>query len=262
MKQRVMYLADAQVNLDRHIDKSIMKKTLTLTAALLLGSFNLYAAPLDDNQKQEVKELVRKTLVENPEILVEAMNELRQRELAAQQNADKQMLTDKHKELFENSANPIIGNPKAKLTIAYFGDYNCGFCKRQDPILKQIVKDNPNVKVVIKELPILGPESREAAEFALATFLQDKEKYEAVNQRLMSKPGRHNSSSIQAALKAEGVDGKKLKVNDSVNQQINDNLRLAQELGIRGTPALVFPDEVIRGYTEEDPLKEMIKRRL
>ncbi len=227
-----------------------------------MGSFNLQAATLDDQQKQEVRELVRKTLVENPDILVEAMNELRKQEVAAQQNADKQMLTARHKDLFENPENPVIGNPKAKLTIAYFGDYNCGYCKRQDPVLKKIVEENPNVKIVVKELPILGPESREAAEMALATFKQDKEKYLSVNQRLMSKPGRHSSGSIKAALKAEGVDSEKLKVDESVSKQINENLRLAQDLGIRGTPALVFPDEVLRGYTEEAALKEMIKQRL
>ncbi|WP_062268544.1 DsbA family protein [Endozoicomonas arenosclerae] len=239
-----------------------MKKTLILTTTLLMGSFNLQAATLDDQQKQEVRELVRKTLVENPDILVEAMNELRKQEVAAQQNADKQMLTARHKDLFENPENPVIGNPKAKLTIAYFGDYNCGYCKRQDPVLKKIVEENPNVKIVVKELPILGPESREAAEMALATFKQDKEKYLSVNQRLMSKPGRHSSGSIKAALKAEGVDSEKLKVDESVSKQINENLRLAQDLGIRGTPALVFPDEVLRGYTEEAALKEMIKQRL
>ncbi|MGI9279185.1 MAG: DsbA family protein [Endozoicomonas sp.] len=239
-----------------------MKKTLILSTTLLMSSLNLQAAPLDDQQKQEVRELVRKTLVENPDILVEAMNELRKQEVAAQQNADQQLLKARHKDLFENPENPVIGNPKAKLTIAYFGDYNCGYCKRQDPVLKKIVEENPDVKIVVKELPILGPESREAAELALATFKQDKSKYLSVNQRLMSKPGRHSSSSIKAALKAEGVDSDKLKVDESVSRQINDNLRLAQDLGIRGTPALVFPDEVLRGYTEEGALKEMIKQRL
>ncbi|WOG29047.1 DsbA family protein [Endozoicomonas sp. 8E] len=239
-----------------------MKKTLILATTLLMGSLNIQAQSLDDQQKQEVRELVRKTLVENPDILVEAMNELRKREIAAQQNAEKQMLEARQKQLFENPENPIMGNPEASVTIAYFGDYNCGFCKRQDPILKKIVEENPDVKIVIKELPVLGPESREAAEMALATFKLDKDKYLSVNQRLMSRPGRHTSNSIKAALIAEGVDSDKLKVDESVTRQLEENLRLAQELGIRGTPALVFPNEVLRGYTEEGVLKEKIKQRL
>lgn len=241
---------------------STMKKTLILATTLLMSSLSIQAQSLDDQQKQEVRELVRKTLVENPDILVDAMNELRKREIAAQQSAEKQALEARQKQLFENPENPIMGNPEAKVTIAYFGDYNCGFCKRQDPILKKIVEENPDVKIVVKELPVLGPESREAAEMALATFKLDKDKYLPVNQRLMSRSGRHTSSSIEAALKAEGVDSDKLKVDESVTQQLDENLRLAQELGIRGTPALVFPDEVLRGYTEEGVLKEKIKQRL
>ncbi|WP_252178576.1 DsbA family protein [Endozoicomonas sp. 4G] len=239
-----------------------MKKTLILTAALMLSSLNLQAKALDDQQTQEVRELIHKTLVENPEILVEAINVLKKREVAAQQKAEKQVLKTRHKELFENPANPIIGNPEGKVAIAYFGDYNCGFCKRQDPILMKIVEENPDVKIIIKELPVLGPQSREAAEMALATFKQHKDKYLAVNKRLMSKPGKHTSGSIKAALKAEGIDPKTLKVDESVNQQLDENLRLAQELGIRGTPALVFTDEVLKGLMEEDVLKAMIKQRL
>ncbi len=240
-----------------------MKKTLTLTltSALMLGSFNLNAATLDDTQKQEVKELVRKTLVENPDILVEAMNELRKKEMAAQQQSDQQILSAHSKALFENKDNPVIGNPNAKLTIAYFTDYNCQYCKRQDPILRKIAEEYPNIKIVIKETPILGPASTEATQYSLATYNQQKSKYTAIGHRLMSKPGKHDSRSIKAAFKAEGIDVDKLDINTAVSKQINDNLKLFQELGLRGTPAIVFPDEMLRGYTAESALKEMIKQR-
>ncbi len=235
--------------------------TLTLTSALLMGSFNLQAASLDDSQKQEVKDLVRKTLVENPDILIEAMNELRKKEVAVQQQSDQQILSARSQALFGNSDNPVIGNPNAKLTIAYFTDYNCQYCKRQDPILRKITEENPNVKFVIKETPILGPASTEATQYSLATFNQQKDKYTTIGHRLMSKPGKHNSNSIKAAFKAEGIDVKKLEINAAVAKQINDNLKLFQELGLRGTPAIVFPDEMLRGYTDESVLREMIKER-
>ena len=77
----------------------------------------------------------------------------------------------------------------------------------------------------------------------------------------MSKPGRHTSSSIKAAFKAEGIDITKLDVNSAVSRQINDNLKLFQELGLRGTPAIVFPDQMLKGYTDEASLKAMIKER-
>lgn len=239
-----------------------MKKALFLAGSMLLASSNLSAATLDDQQQQQVKDLVRETLIKNPEILIEAMTEYRKREQLAQQNSEGQTLENRKDLLFNDPESPFIGNPKAKLTIVLFADYNCGYCKRQDPILQQLVKENPDVKVVLKELPILGPESLEAANYAMAVFQQDKEKYIAVNNRLMSKPGRHSSASIKAALKAEGVNADDLKIDDKVKQKIQENMQLAQELGIRGTPALVFPDQVLKGYTQMGPLKEMIEKRL
>ena len=239
-----------------------MKKALLLASSMLLASNSLSAATLDDQQQQQVKDLVRETLIKNPEILIEAMTEYRKREAMAQQHAESKTLETRNDLLFNDPDSPFIGNPKAKVTIALFADYNCGYCKRQDPILQQLVKENPDVKVVIKELPILGPESLEAANYAMAVFQQDKKKYMAVNNRLMSKPGRHSSSSIKAALKAEGVNADELKIDDKVRTKIQENLQLAQELGIRGTPALVFPDKILKGYTQMPALKEMIKERL
>ncbi len=239
-----------------------MKKALFLAGSMLLASNSLSAATLDNQQQQQVKDLVRETLIKNPEILIEAMTEYRKREQLAQQNSEGQILENRKDLLFNDPESPFIGNPKAKLTIVLFADYNCGYCKRQDPILQQLVKENPDVKVVLKELPILGPESLEAANYAMAVFQQDKKKYIAVNNRLMSKPGRHSSASIKAALKAEGVNADELKIDDKVKQKIQENMQLAQELGIRGTPALVFPDQVLKGYTQMGPLKEMIEKRL
>ncbi|WP_194842466.1 DsbA family protein [Endozoicomonas sp. OPT23] len=239
-----------------------MKKALFLAGSMLLASSSLSAATLDDQQQQQVKDLVRETLIKNPEILIEAMTEYRKREAMAQQHAESKTLEDRNALLFNDPDSPFIGNPDAKLTITLFSDYNCGYCKRQDPVLQQLVKENPDVKVVIKELPILGPESLEAANYAMAVFQQDKKKYIAVNNRLISKPGRHSSSSIKAALKAEGVDVDNLKIDDKVQKKIQENIQLAQELGIRGTPALVFSDQVLKGYTQMPALKEMIAKRL
>ncbi len=240
-----------------------MKKTLTLTltSALMLGSFNLLAAPLDDSQKQEVQDLVRETLVENPDILVEAMNALRKKEIAAQQQAEQRILSARSEALFENPDNPVIGNPDAELTVAYFTDYNCQYCKQQDKVLRKIAEENPDVNFVIKETPILGPSSLEATQYALATFDQQPDKYTAVAHRLMSKPGKHSSNSVEAAFKAEGVDIDELEINEAVATQINDNLKLLRELGLIGTPAIVFPDTMLRSYADEATLEAMIKER-
>ena len=246
-----------------------MKKLLSaislVTATMMLTPTAAQAAPLDADQQQQVRELIRSTLVENPDILVEAINELRKREMDAQKNAQKAGLDARKAALFDNPEDPFIGNPKGKLNLVYFGDYNCGFCKRQDPVLEQMAKAFPDLKIIYKELPVLGDSSREAAEMALAAFSIDKTKYHSLHQRLMSRTGgAHDTASISAALKAEGFDVEAVKkqVTPAIKAQVENNLRLASELGIRGTPALVFEDEVLGGFTQAEPLSEHIKMRL
>ncbi|MET4696022.1 DsbA family protein [Endozoicomonas lisbonensis] len=245
-----------------------MKKlfsTITLVAAATATApSSLQAAPLDADQQQQVRELIRSTLVENPDILVEAINELRNRELQAQEDARKASLEAKKDELFNTPGDPFIGNPKGKLAMVYFADYNCGFCKRQDPVLEQMVKQYPDLKVIYKELPVLGETSREAAELVLAAHANHPDIYQKLHQRLMSKPGGHDSASIAAALKAEGLDAEALKkkVDTNIRAKVDNNIRLASELGIRGTPAMVFADEVLGGFTNAEQLSEKIKSRL
>ncbi|MGI9273883.1 MAG: DsbA family protein [Endozoicomonas sp.] len=243
-----------------------MKNLLVLIAGLLLLPLSLQAAPLDAEQQQQVRELVRKTLVENPEILVEAINELKKSEAEAQKQAEKKVIEARARELFQNPDDPSRGpaSDKARLTMVYFGDFNCGFCKRQDPVLEKLAKDFPELRIVYKELPVLGESSREAASLALAVDRSDSSKYFQVHNRLMAKPGQHDSTSIAAALKAEGFDVKTLKqkVDSRINQQLDDNLRLASELGIRGTPAMVFPDRIVGGFITEAALADMIRERL
>lgn len=240
-----------------------MKKIVALAGSLMLPmSMQATAAPLDAEQQKQVQELVRKTLVENPEIIVEAINELKRKEMETQREVEKNILSSRAEELFNNPADPVLGNPKGKVAIAYFGDFNCGYCKRQDPILEKLAKDFPDLKIVYKQLPVLGPESTEAAQLALAAFKKDPKNYFEIHNRLMSKPGRHTSESIKAALKAEGVDASKLNVTDDIKKQLENNMRIAQDLGIRGTPALVLQDTILRGYTEEPQLAEMVKARL
>ncbi|UYM14233.1 DsbA family protein [Endozoicomonas euniceicola] len=245
-----------------------MKKLLSAITLVAVAStitpFSVQAAPLDGQQQQQVRELVRSTLVENPDILVEAISELRKRELQAQENAQKTSLEAKKDELFNTPGDPFIGNPKGKVAMVYFADYNCGHCKRQDLILEQMVKQHPDLKIIYKELPVLGGASREVAELVLAAHKNHPDVYQKLHQRLMSRPGRHDSTSIAAAFKAEGLDIETLKkkVDNNIKAKIDNNLRLASELGIRGTPATVFADEVLGGFTKADQLSEKIKSRL
>ena len=246
-----------------------MKKLLAIAATALILPLSSQAKPLDQEQQQQVRELVRETLIDNPEIFIEVVNELKKREEIARTQAQDSALSSSQAELFNNSNDPFAGSKTPKLSIVYFGDVNCGFCKKQDPVLESLVKAYPDLKIIYKDLPILGPSSREAAALSLAALsLTEGAKantaYLSLHKQFMSHPARHDSNSIASSVKTQGLNLEELKkaVDADINQQLDSNIMLAQSLGITGTPALVFPDEIIGGFTNESTLKEMIGQRL
>lgn len=241
-----------------------MKKLLAIAATALILPISSQAAPLDREQQQQVKELVREALMENPEIFIDVVNELKKREELAKSQAQNSVLTSNMAELFHGD-DPFAGSSTPKLTIAYFGDVNCGFCKRQDPVLEVLVNSYPDLKIIYKDMPILGPSSREAAALLLAARAEGNDAYLALHKELMSHHARHDSDSIASIVRKQGLDLEALKnavVDDEIYKQLDRNIMLAQRLGITGTPALVFPDEVVRGFNQENVLKEMIDKRL
>ncbi|WP_257295676.1 DsbA family protein [Endozoicomonas sp. YOMI1] len=241
-----------------------MKKLLAIAATALILPISSQAAPLDRKQQQQVKELVREALMENPEIFIDVVNELKKREELAKTQARNSVLTSNMTELFNNSDDPFVGSSTPKLTIVYFGDVNCGFCKKQDPVLDALVNNYPDLKIIYKDMPILGSSSREAAALLLAARAEGNDAYLALHKEFMSHPARHDSDSIASSVKKQGLnlDALKNAVDADINRQLDSNIMLAQKLGITGTPALVFPDEVVGGFTQENVLKEMIDKRL
>ena len=241
-----------------------MKKSFAALATTLLLPLSVQAAPLDKQQKEEVQQLVRETLMENPEILVEVINELKKKEQQQQAKTQGSALQNSYQELFNDSADPYAGPIDAKLSIVYFGDMNCGYCKKQDPVLDSIASKYPNVKIIYKDLPILSPSSREAAAVALAAHQKQSSTYLPLHKRLMSSTELITSDIIAKSAKEEGLDFEQLKkaITPEINEQLDGNIRLAQKLGIRGTPALIFQDEILGGFIEETALAAAIDKRL
>src|SRR5690606_36261478 len=138
--------------------------------------------------------LVREYILENPDIITEAVQILQQREDDEQKAKQQATLKERHKELFEPSEGTILGNPKGDVTIVEFFDYNCGYCKSVFPSLMDILKEDGKVKLVLKELPILGPASITASRAALASRKQGK--YSAFHQALLSRKGAVNDEGV------------------------------------------------------------------
>jgi len=239
------------------------KKILTFAFSLLITIFVIspsYATEdLSPSQREQVIQLIRKTLTENPEIIMEALDELRQRREAAEAAQKEKVLSENKAIIFNDPLTPVAGNPEGDVSLVEFFDYRCGYCKRVFPAVMELVKSDTNLRYVIKEFPILGEESLFAAKAALAAKKQNK--YFEMHVALMSVQGGLTNSKVMATAKSLGLDIETLKTDmeaEDVKRALQNNYALAQSLGITGTPAFIIGDEVVPGAIGLDQLKALI----
>ncbi|GGB32323.1 DSBA oxidoreductase [Oceanisphaera marina] len=235
----------------------------TLAPILALGLFS--AAPAQaEMTPDQVKKLVRETLLEQPEILREAIIKLEEKDQLAQQAEFSKQLKQQSAQLFANKTDGIMGNPKGKIEIVYFTDYNCPYCHRMNQTLQTLIKEESELKIIVKDLGILGPDSVQAARLALATAQEAPRQYEELHQALMSQQ-RVKTAALASITDKAGLDSKALlKTADSkqISDKLSQNLSLFRSLGLNGTPALVFPDgTLIPGAVDVDGLKDILKKQ-
>lgn len=237
--------------------------TLAVAAGALIaataGAPPALAEGLTEAEKAQVRDLIRDTLLENPEIVMEAVSVLRARQAEREQAAAQAALKQNAEALFRDDADPVLGNPKGDVTVVEFFDYQCGYCKRVfGPVMDTIAADG-NVRLVLKELPILGPESVLAARWSLAADKQ--ERYKAFHSALMGHRGAITEAVLRQYAKDAGMDVEQA-ARDAQDPAVEDALRktmaLAAQLGIGGTPAFVIGDQLIPGALDADTLKEAI----
>jgi len=154
--------------------------------------------------------------------------------------------------LFSSPHQVTLGNPQGDVTLVEFFDYNCGFCKRALPDMLTLLKDDPKLKIVLKEFPILGPGSAEAARVAVAVRMQDPDgqKYLAFHQELIGNPGPASKEKALAAAKDQGLDMTRLEqdmASDEVGTTLNEDIKLASAIGATGTPTYVIGKDVVVG---------------
>ncbi len=229
-------------------------------AALTLGTVPARAA-MDDAQRQAIEQVVRDYLMKNPEVIVEAIEELQKREKLAEDTRNRQALSSNRAALENSAADPVLGNPKGDVTLVEFFDYQCGYCKAVQADVQKLIKEDAKLRVVFKEFPILGPASVTAAKAALAS--REQGKYEAFHNALMAHRGQLDDDTILRLARSAGLDTDKLKKDmesPAVQQVIGANLALAQALGIRGTPAFVVGDDLAPGAIKLNDMKAMVAK--
>ena len=228
--------------------------------ALMLATTALpaRAAEFSDAQKAALGPLIRDYLMQNPEVLRDAMAALEQKQKQDEDAKRLQVVDDESRALFDSPFQATLGNPQAKVSIVEFFDYNCGYCKRALDDMAKIVKD-PNVKVVLKDFPVLGPGSVEAAQVASAVRNQFKgDKFWAYHYKLLSTHGPVGKAQALSVAKDLGADMDLLARDldkPDIKAGLQKNMQLADALSLTGTPSFVVGHDVVVGAVGYDELK-------
>src|SRR4051794_12250654 len=235
-----------------------------------LFGFALCGAPLSasaesfsDTQRGDIESIVRNYLIAHPEVLEEAMAELTKRQSAAEAEKHEKGVTNNADTIFNSPRGVTIGNKDGDVTLVEFFDYNCGYCKRAMVDMLELMKSDPKLKVVLKEFPVLSQGSVEAAQVAVAVRMQDPggKKYLDFHQKLLGGRGAADKARALAVAKEAGLDMARLE-KDMASQEakatLEENFKLAEAMGMNGTPSYVVGKQVVIGAVGVDNLKEKI----
>jgi protein-disulfide isomerase len=230
---------------------------------LALGAAPVSAQTFSDGQRGEIETIMKNYLVTHPEVLEEAMAELNKRQAAAETEKHEASIAQNSDVIFNSPRNVTLGNKNGDVTFVEFFDYNCGYCKRAMTDMLDLMKSDPKLKVVLKEFPVLSEGSVEAAKIAVAVRMQDPggAKYLDFHQKLLGGRGPADKARAIAAAKDAGLDVARLEkdaAGPEVRATIEENFKLAEAMGMNGTPSYVIGKQIVVGAIGLDGLKEKI----
>jgi len=209
--------------------------------------------------RAQIEDIVRDYLLENPELLLEVMQRLKERQQQAESTQARRAVAERRNEIVNDADSPVAGNPKGDVTIVEFFDYRCPVCKRATPVLADVVKADGRIRWVYKLWPILGPESEYAARAALASRLQGK--YQPFHDALMAADGPLDEDAVMRIASRVGLDRARLAkdmARAEIDAVLKRNFALAEALRINGTPSYVIGDHVVRGMRDAATLKALV----
>jgi protein-disulfide isomerase len=212
--------------------------------------------------RKEVEGIIRNYLLKNPEVLLEVQDALEAKQKEEQRLASLGVIKSAKDEIFNSTFDGVVGNPKGKVTIVEFYDYNCGFCKRAIDDMQALTKSDPDLRFVLKEFPILSPDSQKASVVSMAFHLMMPEKYAEFHTALLGGQGRATESTAMKVALSLGADEATLreKMKDPrINEALARTYDLANKLAITGTPSYVVGNEVVFGALGQQVLAEKIE---
>ncbi|MBR0553257.1 DsbA family protein [Stakelama marina] len=237
------------------LTRTPLRLVLLILVSALAGAAAVVAVqalfPASLGSRAEIEQVVHDYVLDNPEILPEAMDRLRDKQTAQVIDANRQAIVDPFGSAWQGAKNPDVN-------VVVYTDYACVYCRASLPEIAELVKNDPKVRIVYRELPILTEESRTAAEWSLAAAEQGK--FQKFHNTLFAAE-RVTRDAIMNAARTAGLDmdrAAKVAGSDRVAQQIDKNLQLAGQLGMTGTPSWVIGDRVTSGAVPYDSLQSMI----
>ncbi|MDG1170940.1 MAG: DsbA family protein [Sulfitobacter sp.] len=218
-----------------------------------------------DEERAQFRAEVRSYLMENPEVIMEAVALLQNREAEAQAQADLNLVGDNADAIFNDGFSWVGGNPEGDITLVEFLDYRCGYCKRAHNEVAKLLETDGNIRLIVKELPILGEQSVIASRFAIATKqLAGDDSYKAMHDALMELKGEVSLPALRRLATTFGLDVDAIEArmdSDEVTMEIAKTRALAQVLDISGTPTFVMQDELLRGYLPYDQMQALVAEK-
>lgn len=230
--------------------------------ALLATTAPLVAQDMTDAERSAFRDEVRAYLLENPEVLIEAMTALEAKQQAEQANNDLTLLRDNSEEIFRDPASWAGGNLEGDITLVEFVDYRCGYCRKAHDEVAELVQSDGNIRFVLKEYPILGEESLVASRFAIAVRqLAGDEAYKQAHDTLIAFRGDINTDTLSRLASDMGLDSAAILARmdaPEVTAVIEANHALATKLDVSGTPTFVIDQTMVRGYVPLDGMRQIV----
>lgn len=218
-----------------------------------------------DTERAQFRAEVRAYLMDNPEVIMEAIDVLRAREAEAQAQANVTLVSDFADEIFNDGYSFVGGNPDGDITLVEFLDYRCGYCKRAHGEVAKLLETDGNIRLIVKEFPILGEDSVLASRFAIAVKqVAGDAAYKTVSDALMEMRGDVTLQSLTRLAETFDLDFAALEArmdSDEVTAEIARTRALAQQLEITGTPTFVMKDELLRGYLPFDQMQALVDEK-
>lgn len=242
--------------------RSFRLLTVASIALALFGTPMVVSAQsFTDTQRSDIETIIKNYLVSHPEVLEEAMTELSKRQAAAEEQKHEEGIAKNAAAIFNSPRGVTLGNKDGDVTFVEFFDYNCGYCKRAMADMLDLLQHDHKLKVVLKEFPVLSEGSVEAAKVAVAARMQDPSKYLDFHTKLLGGRGPADKARAIAAAKDAGYDTARIEkdmASPEVKATIEENFKLAEDMGMNGTPSYVIGKQVVVGAVGLDGLKEKI----